>query len=66
MTSKTLVQATLPGTEWSSGYYSKPIPAVHENQPQTLLPDVGKTSLYTLFGLAKLAAIRALPALQPS
>lgn len=61
-----MVQATCPGTEWSSGYYSEPIPAVHEDKPQTFLPDVGKTSLCTLVGLAKLAAIRALPALQPS
>lgn len=42
MTCITLAQATFPGTEWSSGYYSKPIPAVHEDQPQTFLPDTGK------------------------
>lgn len=48
--------ATFPGTEWSLGYYSKPIPALNEDQPQTFLPDVGKNFPLHIVGSAKLGS----------
>lgn len=49
-----LAQATFPGTEWSLGYYSNPIPAVNEDQPQTFLPDVGKNLPLHIVGSSKI------------
>jgi len=47
-----MAHATSPGT--GLGYYSNPVPAVNENQPQTFLPDVEKNLSLHITGSSKM------------